>query len=140
MKQPPQPPYSGESTPDLLESLDRPVLTCGAPAPAKPRRRRERDALRSALLDACPNGSTDEHAISEWAALAQTLRERIGDETWKIWLGAAHAHRIDAGTLVVAIEAETLEWVHGRFGAVIAQASKRPVALVACAELGGGGR
>lgn len=130
----PPAPRAGGSAPDLLGALDH-HLIAGRLAPL-PRRRRDRSARHTALLEPCPNGQTDADALAEWTRIGAAVRDRLGQDLWQAWLAPAHAHRLDAGTLVLALAPETLDWVHQRYGDLIASSSPRPVALVGCQALG----
>ncbi|MCZ4492709.1 MAG: replication protein domain protein [Conexibacter sp.] len=90
----------------------------------------------AAILEACPNGTTDAAAIAAWDAMAIELKQRVPANTYDIWLEPLHAHRLDEKGLVLATSLEGVGWVKDRFATVLANAAQatgqKPVRIVAC--------
>jgi hypothetical protein len=66
-----------------------------------------------------------------WKPIAEELREKIDEATFKIWLEPLHAHQ-GGREIVIHVKPGTSNWIERRFGALIADAARKPVRFIEC--------
>jgi hypothetical protein len=96
-------------------------------------RKRNKPAALAAVVEPCPNGTTDAAAVAAWQAASDQLEAKIASETFETWLDPIHAHRFaEDGALIIAAPWEITGWLTEKYGSVIADAIGRPARIVAC--------
>jgi hypothetical protein len=101
--------------------------------------RRGTDGGDEARGELCPvvdplTGSVATSAIDRWREVETAIAGVIPQTSREMYLGAAHAHGWDAGTLLVGLPAHLAGHVNKRYADVLASAAGCPVQLVPCRD------
>jgi hypothetical protein len=123
---PPTPRPGGSAhSPDLLRSITTP-------------RRRRRRGLEPVVAQPCPlpdhDPSERELFARRWADVLHRLSPLLPETTVEIWLADAHLHELDP--LTIAVDAQRIAWIAGRFAPVLQRVAGTDVQLVACDHVG----
>jgi hypothetical protein len=118
------------SMPKLREQFGQLWLKAQGTTPTGRRRAAPPIATGTAIVEGCPNGTTDAAALAAWEPAKQLLLERLANEAG--WIEPLHAHRLEGDDLVIACPLEIHGWIKQRFAQSIANAAHRPVRIVAC--------
>lgn len=96
-------------------------------------RKRDKPDSLAAVVEPCPNGTTDAAAVAAWQAASEQLEAKVVSETFETWLDPIHAHRFaDDGALIIAAPWQITGWVTEKYGSLIAAAIGGPARIVAC--------
>lgn len=87
---------------------------------------------RNGAAPANPCPGSEPAADVAWAAARETLRTRVGADTFATWLEPLHAHHLNGG-LVVGAPASIAGWVRDRFGDILTDTAGQPVVVEECA-------
>jgi len=110
------------------EDQGRSVENTERPAPPAGRRRRDQERYRQEVAGwersrsaASPHADELPRELAAgWARTYEELRNVVDASTFELWLAELHPHGMRGERLVLGLPHESLDWIRGRFGRLIA--------------------